>query len=239
MGLDIDLDTEPGGLADQQAGRADPALAEMKVVADRDAADPEPLDQVMVNEILRRGPGPGLVEGHDDGAGEPGSGQQAQLSGLVGQPELGAVRTEKAARMRLERHRQRRPAVGVAHLQGRCNHGAVTEVDAIEIAHGDHGSLRDGGRGRGVADNGEAGRHFRDSSTQGSDGGGTVTWGAQRSQAGAEPASPGEASAFRNSGRLTRCLTADASPLGYRLRGRSGLAQPDCWFAALSVVWGV
>jgi len=41
--LHIDLDAEPGRFADQQARRADPALAEMKVVADRDAADPEPI----------------------------------------------------------------------------------------------------------------------------------------------------------------------------------------------------
>ncbi len=75
MGLHIDLDAEPGRLGDQQARRADPALAEMKVVADRDAADPEPLDQIMVNEILRRGPGAALVEGHHHGAGKPGAGQ--------------------------------------------------------------------------------------------------------------------------------------------------------------------
>ena len=63
----------------------------MKVVADRDAADPEPLDQIMVNEILRRGPGAGLVERHDHGAGEPGPGQKPQFSGLVGEPELGGI----------------------------------------------------------------------------------------------------------------------------------------------------
>ncbi len=75
MRLHIDLDAEPGGLIDQEARRSDPALAEMEVVADRDTADAEPLDQIMVNKILRRGSGPGLVEGHDDGAGKPGSGQ--------------------------------------------------------------------------------------------------------------------------------------------------------------------
>ena len=75
MGLHVDLDAEPGRLADQKARRADPALAEMKVVADRDAADPEPPDQIMVNEILRRGAGRALVERHHHGAGEPGSGQ--------------------------------------------------------------------------------------------------------------------------------------------------------------------
>ena len=75
MRLHVDLDAEPGRLADQETRRADPALAEMKVIADRDAADSEPLDQIMVNEILRRRPGAGLVEGHHHGAGEAGSSQ--------------------------------------------------------------------------------------------------------------------------------------------------------------------
>jgi len=181
-----DLDTEPWCFADQQARRADPALAEMKVVADRDAADPEPLDQVMVNEILRRGPGPGLVEGHHDRAREPGSGQQPQLAGLVGEAELGAVGAEKTPWMRFERHRQRRLAMRTPHAQGGGNNGAVAEVDAVEIAHRHHRSLGNGGRGRGVADNGKTRRHFRDSSTRAGCGG-TVTWGAQRSQAGCQP----------------------------------------------------
>ena len=42
MGLDVDLDAEPRRLADQKARRADAALAEMEVVADRNAADAEP-----------------------------------------------------------------------------------------------------------------------------------------------------------------------------------------------------
>ncbi len=47
----------------------------MKVIADSNTADPEPLDQIVVNEILRAGAGAGLVEGHDHGAGKAGSGQ--------------------------------------------------------------------------------------------------------------------------------------------------------------------
>src|SRR3954452_8403676 len=66
--LHIDLDAEPGRLIDQQARRADPALAEMEVVADGNTAHPQPFDQVMVNEILRRGSGAALVKGHHDGA---------------------------------------------------------------------------------------------------------------------------------------------------------------------------
>ena len=75
MRLHIDLDAELGRLVDQKARGANPAFAEMKVVADRDTADSEPLDQIMVNEILRRGSGAGLVESHHHGAREPRSGQ--------------------------------------------------------------------------------------------------------------------------------------------------------------------
>jgi hypothetical protein len=34
-------------------------------------------------------------------------------------------------------------------------------MDAIEIAHRDHGPFGDRGQGRGIADNGKGGRHFR------------------------------------------------------------------------------
>ena len=163
MGLDIDLDTEPRRLADQEARRADATLAEMKVVADRDPADAEPRDQVMVNEILRGGAGAGLVEGHHHGAGEPRSGQQPQLVGLVGEAELGAVRAEKAARMRLEGYGKGGLAVAAAHLQGGRNNGAVAQMDTVEIAHGDHRPPGDrGGRG-GIADDGKTICHCRHS----------------------------------------------------------------------------
>src|SRR3984957_17012727 len=102
----------------------------MKVVADSDAAAAEPADQLMVNEVLRRGPGARLVEGHHDRALEPGSGQEPQLGGLVGEPELGGVRAEKPARMWLEGQRQRGPAMGASHLQASRNHRAVAEMNA-------------------------------------------------------------------------------------------------------------
>ena len=125
---------------------------------------PSRCDQIMVNEILRRGSGAGLVERHHHGAVEPGPGQQPQLVGLVGKAELRAVRAEKAARVRLEGHGESRLAVGAAHSQGRVDHGPVPQMDAVEIAHGDHGPPGNlGGRG-GVSDNGKISRHFRDSS---------------------------------------------------------------------------
>ena len=236
MGLHVDLDAEPGRLVDQEARRADPALAEMKVVADRDAADSEPLDQIMVNEILRRGPGAGLVEGHHDGAGEPGSGQQPQLGGLVGEPELGGVRAEKAARMRLEGQRQRRPAMRAPHLQRGRDHGAVAEMDAVEIAHRHHRSLGDRGGGRGIADNDKVGRHFSGFFN-------FDRWGRDR-----DVAAPTKSSRAPIGGRgrawavhpaaagLTGCLRADASAW----EGLRGI-RPDagsCWFVALGVVAG-
>jgi hypothetical protein len=53
--------------------------------------------------------------------------------------------------------------VGAAHPQGRVDYGPVPQVNAVEIAHGDHGSAGDpGGRG-GVSDNGKTRCHFKDS----------------------------------------------------------------------------
>ncbi len=192
MGLDVDLDAEPRRFADQEARRADPALAEMKVVADGNPADAEALDQVMVNEILRRGSGAGLVEGHHHGAVEPGPGQQPQLVGLVGEPELRAVRAEKAARMRLEGHGEAPACRGRAPIRrAAVDHGAVAEMDAVEIAHGDHRPAGD--RGGGVVSritvkpgviSGILHGFFRDSSGLG-ERGRTVTRWPRRSQAGA------------------------------------------------------
>ena len=162
MRLHVDLDAEPRRLGDQEARRADAAFAEMEVVADGDAGNPEPLDQFMVNEILRAGPGAGLVEGHDDGAREAGCGQQAQLIGLIGQAELGGVRAEVAPRVRLEGDCQRRPAMRPAHVQRRGDHGPVAEMNTVEIAHRHHRSLGDRGGGRGIADNGKNSSHFNE-----------------------------------------------------------------------------
>src|SRR5215475_2651430 len=103
-----------------------------------------------------------LVEGHDHGAVEPHPGEKAQLGGFIGETELWSGRAEKAPRMRLEGHCQRRPAMHPPHLQRRGDDGTVTEMDAVEIAHRDHASLRDRGRGRRVADDAESGFHFSD-----------------------------------------------------------------------------
>lgn len=176
----------------------------MEVVADRDAAHAEAPDQVMVNEILRGGPGTGLVEGHDDGAGKSGAGQQAQLGPLVRQAELRGVRAEKPARMRLEGQRQRRAALGPSHLQGRRNHRPVAEMDAVEIAHGDDSAPGNRGNRRDVADNGKMLDHQGNSRTGGTGRDGGLTR-PMKSSGRMRPLEPD----FNSSGtpQLTRCLT--------------------------------
>ena len=213
MGLHVDLDAELGRLGNQEARRADAALAEMEVVADRNAADAEPPDEVMVNKILRRGAGADLVESHHHGARKTHTRQQPELVGLGGQAELRAVRAEKTAWMRLERHGEGGPAARLAHAQRRPDHGAMAEMDAVEIAHRHHRPPGDRGSGRGVADNGKFGRHSRgfwvDSggfpAHQGR--GRTVAWPDGTSQAGRIVQQNGCFTDLRAKVGLTPCLT--------------------------------
>src|SRR4029078_2444628 len=72
MRLYIDFDSQPRRLGDKQARRANPALAEMKIVADRDAADAKPPDEIVMNEILSGRAGPPFVERHHNPAVEYG-----------------------------------------------------------------------------------------------------------------------------------------------------------------------
>ncbi len=97
MRLDVDFDTEPRRFARQQRRRSAAALAEMKIVTDGDAADSEPGDEIVVNEILSGGAGARAVEGHHHRAVETGAGEQPQLGVFVGQPELRRVGAEETA----------------------------------------------------------------------------------------------------------------------------------------------
>src|SRR3984885_3433788 len=139
----------------------------MKVVADRNAADSEPLDKIVVNKILRRGFGAALVESQDHGARESRCGQKAELCSLIGETELRGVRAEIASRMRLEGHRESRSAMGQPHAPGGVNDRTMAKMDAVEIAHCDHHSLGDGGRRAGVADHGKFGGHLQSLSSYG------------------------------------------------------------------------
>ena len=87
-------EAEPRALLGKKARRAGAVLAEMKIEADRGAADAERADQNRCDEILRRGRRQRGVEAHDDGAVEPGRRQQPQLVALAG--EAGTARPAAA-----------------------------------------------------------------------------------------------------------------------------------------------
>jgi len=164
MRLHVHLDAKARRFRHQEARRADPALAEMKIVANGNAADPEPFDKIMVNEILRRGLGAVLVECHHHGAGESGSSQQPQFRGLVGQAELRGVRAEIASGVRFECHRHGRLAMRPSHSKRRVDHGAMAQMDAVEIAHRHHHSLRNRCRRGRIAYHRKISRHLGNSS---------------------------------------------------------------------------
>ena len=69
-------------------------------------------------------------------------------------------------RRRVGRHDGPRVWVEGEDRVGVPDDGPVAEVDAVKIAHRHDCPLRNRGRGRGVADNNEARRHFRGSSAQ-------------------------------------------------------------------------
>ena len=91
----------------RKSGEPRAVLAEMEIEADGRAADAEAADQDALDEVLGRGAGERGVEGHDDGAVEPGGGEQAQLVALARELEQRLLRPEEAARMRLEGQRRR------------------------------------------------------------------------------------------------------------------------------------
>src|SRR5271154_4090876 len=132
----------------------------MKVVADRNAADSEPFDEIVVNKVLRRRLGAPFVKGHDDSACEARARQQSELSGLVGETELRAVRAEKASWVGFECHRECWLVMRETHTKGSVNDRSVAEMNAIEIAHRNHRSLGDRGCGAGIADHSKIGGHL-------------------------------------------------------------------------------
>jgi hypothetical protein len=184
----------------------------VEIVADGDAGDTEPADQVVVNEILRRGRRACRIEGHHHGAVEPGSGQQPQLVHLVGQTELRRAAAEEVARVRFEGHGIGEAAAYPRHPLRSTDHGAMAEMHPVEIAERDHRALRDGIGRRGVADHKKAGGHRPE-------GGPYREWAATvglqsgPSQANGNHSSSALARHIPGNAQLTGRLTADASSL--------------------------
>ena len=141
--------------ARQKARRADAVLAEMKVVADRRAADPEPPDEIMVNEILRRGLGAAPCRRSSPRRPQVRSPAKRRslaassvrrnrgVCGLKKRRGCGSKVSAPAGRPSAMRARQRR-----------VDDRAVAEMNAVEIAHGDH-RRRGSGRTAAIADHGK------------------------------------------------------------------------------------
>ena len=68
-----------GPEAPQQLDVALAPVPEVEVLAHHHETGPELVDQDLLDELLRRLVGPGLVEGHDQGAVDPALGQELEL----------------------------------------------------------------------------------------------------------------------------------------------------------------
>ena len=138
---DIDRKAELCALRREIFGRTRTVETEMKIEADGDAGDREPLDQYACDEILRGETCQRRVEAQHDRAVEPGGGQEPQLRALVGEAEQRLVRPEEAAGMRLEGERGRRPAQRLGAGARGGDDGAVAAVNPVEIADGKHRAI--------------------------------------------------------------------------------------------------
>ena len=110
----------------------------MEVEADGRAGDAERVDQNPPDEFIRAERRQRRVEAQHDRAVQAGGRKQPQLVALVGQPEQRLLRTEEAARMRLEGERRRRPSERAGALARSRDHRAMTAMHPVEIADGDH-----------------------------------------------------------------------------------------------------
>src|SRR5690606_18404909 len=118
-----------------QHGRAArPPLAEMKIVADHDAADPQPSDQFAKDELFGGAAGESRVEGLYHHTVEAGCREEPELGRLRREPEGRRVRHEEAAGMRLEGERKGRESAGAGAVEGEAERGAMAAVQAVEIA---------------------------------------------------------------------------------------------------------
>ena len=84
------------------------------------------------SSALKRGES--LVEGEHQCAVEAGRGEQAQLRARVGEAKHRIGRAQHIARVRLERHGDRRAAERRRARDRRIDHGAMAAMHAVEIA---------------------------------------------------------------------------------------------------------
>ncbi len=125
---------EPGMRADllQQVDVAEPALAEVEVLADDNRFGPEAADEHRIDELLGRLTGPRFVEGNDDHGVEPGVGQQLDLVIETRQQFGRQLGSQHPSRVGIERDQRRlRTEIGSEAFDP-FDHRSVPDVHAVE-----------------------------------------------------------------------------------------------------------
>ena len=199
----------------------------MKIEPDGRAADAEPADQDARDEVLcaRRGERP--VEGEHQRTGQAGGREQAQLGSRIGQAEYRIGRAQHVARMRLERHGDRRGAER-ARARGRgVDHGAMAAMHAVEIADRRDGAVQRGRRRIVMHDDegwGRLGRHWRrDRAAVG------AAKSSRRATSRSPPGRRARRAAWRRGRRAGRACSARISTAPTRRRWSAGHAHsPRC-----------
>src|SRR5439155_6102771 len=139
-----DCDTEAESFAHpaQQRGIAAAAVAEDEIVTDDGLADPEPGDKHVAHEILGAQGSEREIEMEVVEQIYTERAQQLGLDAKRGQSKGRQTRLKDAARMRLEgQHTLLHPGCA-CQLSGLADDELVTEMNAVEIADGDHAAAR-------------------------------------------------------------------------------------------------
>ncbi len=118
--------------ASEHLGVARGPVPEAEVLPDRDPRRPQPLDEDVVDELLRALAGKALVERDHHQLLDPERGDPLGLGVEAGQQLRSRLRPDHAQRVGLER--QHRVAAG--------DHLAVAEMDAVELADRDPARAR-------------------------------------------------------------------------------------------------
>src|SRR5262245_14191539 len=110
----------------------------MKIEADRRTADAKRILENLDDEILGGSGCQRRVETHDDSAIELSRPQQAQLVAFIAELEQRVLRPQEKSRMWRERQGRRLAAKRPGARQRCANDGAMTPMNAVEVADRHH-----------------------------------------------------------------------------------------------------
>ena len=132
----LQAETVFGGSRLQQREIAGAAGAEAEVVADQQPAHREPVEQHVLDEILRRAAGVGAVEAADMHAFDAVGRKQFQFLSQRREPRRRRLRREQFERMRFESEHACSQAQGASPVLETRKHCLVSAVHAVEVADG-------------------------------------------------------------------------------------------------------